>query len=125
MERRGFAFRLLLSGVGYWGITLWLNSIRTTAALWLIWVLIIVQFTFFFSIFIVSYHRATVMGMARGLAFITFIALAVAARVNDWEQLIIPALLVMMLVWSARTRHLSPRGEMMLPAEEPDGLHKG
>lgn len=58
LERNSFVVRVIAIIIGYAGITLWLNAIRATAPLWSIWVLIIVQFILYFSIFIASYRRA-------------------------------------------------------------------
>jgi len=52
MENRMFWAKILGSSVGYLLITLWLNSIRATASLWFVWVLIIIQFALYFAIFI-------------------------------------------------------------------------
>ena len=44
VENRSFWFRILACSIGYFAMSLWLNSIRTTASLWLVWLLIIIQF---------------------------------------------------------------------------------
>src|SRR3990172_11119807 len=85
MENRLFWDKILGSSVGYLLITLWLNSIRATASLWFVWILIIIQFALYFSIFIPGYQRSKVFGLNKNLALILFIILAVLGRVNDWE----------------------------------------
>jgi hypothetical protein len=114
-ENRLFWGRILASSIGYLFITLWLNSIRATAALWIVWVLIIIQFALYFSIFIAGYRRSIVFGLNKNLAWIIFIILAVLGRVNDWELIIIPGLVIVMLVFSARNKTLSVLGQNILP----------
>ena len=117
LERRSFVFRLLGSAIGYAALTFWLNSIRQSAALWFVWTLIIIQFALYFFIFFISYRRSVVFGLNNALAFIVFVALAVLGRVNDWEQVLIPALVLVMLILSARTKKVSARGQLMLPKD--------
>lgn len=104
MENRLFWTKLLIFSIGYLLITLWLNSIRTNASLWFVWILIIIQFALYFSIFISSYGRSKVLGLNKNFALILFTILAILGRVNDWELLIIPLLVVTMLVFSARNK---------------------
>ena len=106
MERNVFIFYILASALSYAGITFWLNAIRATAPLWFVWVLIIIQFALYFSIFIISYRRATVCGLNKNLGIIIFTTLAILGRVNNWELLIIPLTIVVMLVVSTRTKNI-------------------
>lgn len=110
MENRLFWAKIIGSSIGYFLITLWLNNIRATASLWFVWVLIIIQFIFYFSIFISSYQRSKVLGLNKNLGVIIFIILTVLGRVNDWEIIIIPLLVVIMLVFSTRNKNISKRG---------------
>lgn len=115
IERNTFIFLILASALSYAGITFWLNSIRTTAPLWFVWVLIIIQFALYFSIFIISYRRATVCGLNKNLGLIIFTALAVLGRVENWELLIIPLTVVIILIVSTKTKNVSDRGKTLLP----------
>ena len=115
IENRLFFARILGSAIGYALITMWLNSIRTTASLWFVWVLIIIQFALYFSIFINSYQRSKVIGLNKNLALILFIILAVLGRINDWELLVIPLLVVVMLIFSAKNKKVSDEGKSLLP----------
>ena len=101
IENRMFWGRILGSSLGYLVITLFLNSIRTTASLWVVWPLIIIQFALYFWIFIAGYQRSKVLGLNKNLALVVFIVLAVLGRVNDWEVLVIPVVVAGMLLWSA------------------------
>lgn len=100
IENRLFIGKLLGSAIGYMLITLWLNSIRATASLWFVWVLIIIQFALYFSIFITSYQRSKVFGLNKNLGFFAFVILAVLSRVNDWEIIVIPVTIIVMAVFS-------------------------
>ena len=111
IENRSFWFRILACSIGYLVITLWLNSIRASAALWLLWLLIIIQFALYFSIFITSYFRSKVFGLNNNIALILFTALAVLGRVENWELIIIPLLIVTMLVLSARNKKISTEAQ--------------
>lgn len=115
IENRMFWGKLIGSVVGYTLITLWLNSIRATSSLWFVWVLIIIQFALYFSIFITSYQRSKVFGLNKNLALVIFIILTVLGRVNDWEILVIPLLTIAMLIFSVRNKKVSENGQAMLP----------
>ena len=115
MENRMFWGSIIGSSIGYLVITLWLNSIRATASLWFVWVLIIIQFALYFSIFISGYNRSKVLGLNKNIALVLFIILTVLGRVNDWEVIVIPLLVVVMLAFSARNKKVSEKGRLMLP----------
>ena len=104
-ERRVYLGSILTVSLGYLGLTLWLNAIRATANIWLVWILIIIQFSLYFLIFYISYKRSKVIGLG-GIAFPIFIALTILGRVNDWEIIIIPLLIIVMLIFSFRTRNI-------------------
>jgi hypothetical protein len=70
VENRLFITRMLGSAIGYALITMWLNSIRATASLWLVWVLIIIQYALYFWIFINGYQRSKVLGLNKDIASI-------------------------------------------------------
>lgn len=111
IENRLFFGRILSSSVGYLLITLWLNGIRATASLWFVWVLIIIQFALYFSIFITSYQRSKIFGLNKNLSFVIFIILTILGRVNDWELVVIPLLVLIMLVLSIRNKNISEKGQ--------------
>ncbi|MBP7017036.1 MAG: hypothetical protein KBB23_07600 [Smithella sp.] len=111
VENRSFWFRILACSIGYFAMSLWLNSIRTTASLWLVWLLIIIQFILYFSIFITSYFRSKVFGLNNNIALILFTALAVLGRVENWEIIIIPLLVVTMLVLSGINKKISTEAQ--------------
>lgn len=75
------------------------------------WLLIIIQFTLYFSIFITSYFRSKVFGLNNNIALILFTALAVLGRVENWELIILPLLIVTMLVLSARNKKISTEAQ--------------
>ena len=111
VENRSFWSRILACSIGYFAMSLWLNSIRTTASLWLVWLLIIIQFILYFSIFITSYFRSKVFGLNNNIALILFTALAVLGRVENWEIIIIPLLVVTMLVLSGINKKISTEAQ--------------
>ena len=106
MKKTEFIVNMLFVLIGYIAITLWLNAIRATANLWFVWVLIIVQFTLYCLIFSVSYQRFKAGGYKR-FGIIPFIILAILGRVENWELVIIPLLVITMLIISARNKNLS------------------
>ena len=79
-----------------------------------VWVLIIIQFALYFSIFIAGYQRSKVFGLNKNIALVLFILLAVLGRVNDWELIIIPLLVVIMLVFSTKNKKVSEKGQSVL-----------
>lgn len=106
-ERNVYIGSVVLTSIGYLVITLWLNSIRAHAPIALAWVLIVIQLLLYFLIFSISYGRAKVMGLK--FAFPIFIALAVLGRVNDWEIVVIPLMIVFMVVLSLRNKKISDK----------------
>ena len=115
MERNSFFVRIIAAALAYAGISYWLNAIRADAPLWFVWLLIIVQFALYFSIFISSYRRAIVSGFNKNLSFIIFVALAVLGRVDDWELVVIPPTVIGMIIISARAKNVSDKGRALLP----------
>jgi hypothetical protein len=113
-ERSLFLGKIISIFIGYVGITLWLNAIRATAWLWFVWVLIVIQFLLYFSIFFLNYTRALVIGLNKKLGFIFFVILAVLGRVNNWELFIIPLLLVVMFIFSAKNNNVSDEKKYLL-----------
>jgi len=114
LERNLFVFRILSILIGYVGITLWLNAIRTRAPLWFVWMLVIIQFILYFSIFIVNYQRSKECGLNKYFGFILFVILCLLGRVENWELLIIPLLIVIMLIFSARNKNISSKRQSLL-----------
>lgn len=110
VERRLFFARLLATAVGYTVVTLILNAIRANAPLWLVWVLIVLQFGLYFLIFIISYNRAKVFGLP-SYGFVLFLILCVLGRVNDWEMIILPLLVITMFVLAFRNKKVSEHGQ--------------
>ena len=102
IENRLFIGRILSYSIGYLFITLWLNHIRTTSSLWFVWVLIIVQFALYFSIFITGYKRSKVLGVSESLSLGVFVVLAILGRVNDWELIVIPLTLIGTILFSLK-----------------------
>jgi hypothetical protein len=121
MENGAFIVRLFLVIGCYVGVTFWLNAIRQTAAIWFVWVLIAVQFFFLISIFVVCSLRAKQCGFQH--TWLILVAL-ILSRINNWEVVIIPALVVFMLILSTRNRTVSVEHEHLLPPEsEPSETH--
>lgn len=121
-ERRVFAGRILATLFGYVLFSTWLSYVRETAPLWFVWTLIIAQWLLYFLIFIVSHRRAQAIGL-KTFGIIPFIILAALGRINDWELVIIPGLIITMLIISARTKTMSAQGQAILqpqPSHNPD-----
>jgi hypothetical protein len=112
-ERNMFVFHILGTLIGYVGITLWLNAIRTTVSLWFVWILIIIQFLLYCLIFSTSYLRAKVCGL-KHFGFPIFATLCVLGRVENWELIIIPLLIVIMLIFSAKNKNVSNERQYLL-----------
>ncbi len=117
IENRVFLGKILSSSISYLLLTVWLNSIRATASVWIVWLLIVVQFALYFSIFISSYRRSKVLGLKNDLALILFVVLAVLGRLNGLEIVIIPAIVIAMTVLSVRTKRVSSEYEAMVQAD--------
>lgn len=103
-KKISFFINITLIVLSYVGITVWLNNVRTTGQLWFVWVLIIIQLILYFAIFSTSYLRFKECGYKR-FGSILFVVLALIGRINDWEFLIIPLLVVTMLIISAKSKY--------------------
>lgn len=110
IENGLFIGKLLVSSLVYLFVSILLNNFRATAPIALVWILIGVQFLTYFGIFLMSYRRSVVMGLNKILAAIVFILLAIGGRINDWEFLILPLLIVVMIMLSSRNKKLSEAG---------------
>jgi hypothetical protein len=106
-ESKYFIGSILFSSVVYLLVTLLLNSIRATAPIWLVWILIGIQFLYYYFIFASAYRRSIVYGLSSGLALVVFVILAILGRVNDWEILVIPSMLVVMILISLANKRVS------------------
>jgi hypothetical protein len=117
VERNLFIGRILGGAVGYTGITILLNSIRASVSLWIVWLLIGIQFLLYLSIFVTSLRRSMVCGLNYTLAMIIFGCLAILGRVNDWELVIIPSTVLGMIIASGRTKRIPERLKHILPQQ--------
>ena len=97
----GYLFTVL---IGYVGITLLLNAIRANVPIWIVWILIIIQFLLYLLIFHIPYARAVECGFNKTISEIIFIILAILGRINDWELLIIPLITIIMIIVSAKNK---------------------
>ena len=112
-ERRTYIAKIFLTVFVYIGLSILLNSIRATAPIALVWVLIALQFLFYFLIFSVSYTRAKVYGLPN-YGLVLFIVLCVLGRINNWEIAVIPLLVVVMIVLGMRNKNLSLEGRSVV-----------
>lgn len=79
-----------------------LNTFRTVMPSWLLWILIIIQFTIYFFIFIVGYLRSKVCGFNKYISLLFFILLAFLGRVDNWELFILPLLVIIIFISPAK-----------------------
>jgi hypothetical protein len=109
IENRLFLSRIIGYPVAYLLVTLWLNSIRETASLTFVWILIIIQFAFYFSIFITSYKRSNILGFNKNITSYIFIILTFLGRINNWELIVIPILVLVMIIISSKSINMSKK----------------
>jgi len=121
-ERRVFGGRILTTLFFYVFVSSWLSYVRETAAIWFLWILIIAQLLLYLAIFTISYRRAQTIGL-KYFSLLPFIILAALGRVNDWEMVIIPGLIIVMLIISQRSKTLTPYGRAILQPS-PNDLKK-
>ena len=100
-ERAVFTGSLITILIAYGVLSFLLNNIRATASLWLVWPLIAIQLVLYFFLFYNSYKRAQALGLSRTSAFILFVILAILGRVNDWEVVLLPLLVIIMVAVSS------------------------
>lgn len=115
IERNKFIFNIIGVVLGYVGITFWLNSIRATWSLWVVWILVIIQFVLYFLIFIRSYQRSKVCGLNKYFGIFLFTTLAFLGRVENWELIIIPSVVLIMIIFSIINKNISNEGKALLP----------
>ncbi|EKE06293.1 MAG: hypothetical protein ACD_19C00020G0003 [uncultured bacterium] len=107
-ERGNYMVHILFVLVAYVGVTYWLNTIRTSASLWFVWVLIIIQLSLYCSIFITSYFRFKDFKFKRSW-FLVFYVCFILGRIENWELFIIPIFVSCMLLLSAKNKNISDR----------------
>jgi len=93
-EKRFFIIKTTITILVYIGLSSWLNAVRTTAPIWFVWVLAIIQILFYFLIFLISYNRLKECGYKK-LSYI-IILLAILGRFENWEIIFIPILVILM-----------------------------
>ena len=113
-ERILFLYNLLLPVIGYVCITFWLNSIRSIAPLWAVWMLIVPQFALYFYVFFASYRRSVVCGFNKNLALVLFAILLVLGRVENWEIVVIPVLIIGMIIISSINKNVSDKRKKLV-----------
>lgn len=117
-EKNIVIFRLFVCLAGYVGTTLWLNAIRQASALWFVWILIGLQFFFLISIFVVCSMRARQCGHRH--PYIWLLPILFLSRVENWELVVLPALVVIILIISERNQQVSSERQHLLPEEDND-----
>lgn len=105
-ERTFFFYSQILNIVIYVLLTVFLNSIRKTASLWIVWPLIIVQLLFYLFIFLRNYERANTCGLNSTLSAIIFGGLIVLGRIGNLEVLVIPIMTIVVILYSNKTKNL-------------------
>ena len=113
-EKTAFIFRLVVTVVSYAGITIWLNAIRQSTSTFFLWLLIGVQLFLFLTIVVVSSLR---MRACRKPAWWLWIPL-ILSRINDWELVAIPATMIVTVMLSETTKHISQEHSHLVPSDE-------
>jgi uncharacterized membrane protein YhaH (DUF805 family) len=101
-EKGSFIIKTIVTVLIYYGLSEWLNTIRATALNWFVWVLAITQILFYF---LISYRRFKELGYNK-LSWIIVI-LAFVGRVENWEIIVIPLLVVVMFIFTFMNKNLS------------------
>lgn len=104
--RATFLSGLTFNIIGYIGITFLLNSIREHSSIWLVWTLIVIQIFLYFWIFTKCYMYIIGKGFNKNIAFIIELVLVILGRVNDWELLAIPCIVLISLIIPRKTKVL-------------------
>jgi len=95
-----FAGKMVASAIGYLVVTLFLNWIRASASLWIVWPLILIQLGLYVSIFFSGCRFFTTLGINATLTLVVFVALAALGRVVylfAWEWVAIPLALAIVV----------------------------
>jgi hypothetical protein len=95
------AGKMFASAIGYLVVTLFLNWIRATASLWIVWPLIVIQLGLYLSIFLSGYRCFKVLSINGTLALVVFVGLAGLGRVIylfDWEFVAIPLAVAIVII---------------------------
>lgn len=120
-KKRHFSAKLLWIVAWYVGLTLLLNHVvrRIDAAVPFLWGLAILQVFMYLYIFSLSYIR---LRECRSKVAVSVGFLAILGRVNDYELLIIPGLVLAALIISARQILPEPVAEAEPPSEPETAL---
>ena len=103
-EKSFFIFKTVITILIYIGLSKWHSTGRTTPGL-LAWILAISQILCYFLIFEISYKRFKELGYKK-IAWMIII-LAFVGRVEDWEIIVIPSLVIVMLIFTFINNTLS------------------
>lgn len=115
-EKNMFIFRLVITVVSYAGMTIWLNAIRQSAPVWLLWLLIGVQMFLFLTIFVISSLRMRQCRMPSWWLWVPLIL----SRINNWEIVAIPTTIIVTLILSELNKHVSHKREHLLPSDQDE-----
>jgi hypothetical protein len=113
MENAAFWGQIISLCVFYLITSLLLNYVRASAAPWVLWPLIAIQLLQYFFIFIRCYQRSIILGLNRAVAAALFLSVMVAGRVENWETVIIPVTVAMLLFFSAKSKNVSAEYQEM------------
>jgi len=92
------ALRLIAYLVGYFLLSVGLNSIRATAPISLVWIMIAIQFVLYALVFVYGYSRFNGPSTIEKLGWFITIAVAVLGRINNWEIIILPLFVTAMII---------------------------
>ena len=116
-EKNVFIFRLVITVISYTGITIWLNAIRQTTPVWMLWLLIGVQIFLLLTIFVISSLR---MRRCRKPSWWLWLPL-ILSRINNWEIVAIPTAIIVTLILSEMNKHVSQERAHLLPSGQDGG----
>ena len=116
-----FIFGLFITVVSYAGISIWLNAIRQSTAIWMLWLLIGVQLFLFLTIFVVSSLR---MRQCRNPSRWLWLPL-ILSRINNWELVAIPATIIVTLILSEKNKHVLQEQSHLVPSDEDTDTENG
>ncbi len=97
-QKKFSPLRLIGYLAGYVVLSLWLNSIRATAPIALVWIMIAVQFILYASIFVYGYSRYNGPSNLEKLGWFITLVVAILGRVNNWEIVILPLFVIAMII---------------------------
>lgn len=114
IENRKFVKLIILNVLLYFLFSFFLNKVRASISLFILYPMIFIQFYMLFLVFKSCYNRMIDCGLNKYLSYITFILICATSRINNLEIIVIPIMIIITILISTFNKNLSNVGEFAM-----------